>query len=234
MKRINLENDLHIHTVASGHAFATLNEIVTYAESKRMKTVGISDHGPSMLGAPVESYFSMKNDVNLCSKKTRILFGCEANILSDAGSLDICEDTIHSLDYVLAGLHNLTPYCSNGELYNTNAIVNCIIKNSILGITHPVNDSFPIEIKPIIEAAQYKRTLLELNSRELIRCSEQTIKNTLTMIELCAETNIPIILSSDSHILNNVGIFSAPQEIFDAISESSVTIINNAFEKLVI
>lgn len=47
MNKINLEMDLHIHTIASGHAFSTLNEIVSYSEAKGMKTVGISDHGPS-------------------------------------------------------------------------------------------------------------------------------------------------------------------------------------------
>ena len=39
--KTNLKVDLHLHTIASGHAFPTLNEIVSYAEAKCMKTVGI-------------------------------------------------------------------------------------------------------------------------------------------------------------------------------------------------
>ncbi len=232
MNKINLEMDLHIHTIASGHAFSTLNEIVSYSEAKGMKTVGISDHGPSMLGAPVESYFSMKNDVNLSSNKVKILFGCEANILNDTGILDISSQTALGLDYVFAGLHKLTPFSSKGELYNTRAIVNCINNNSLCGITHPVSDSFPVEIKPIIEAARYNKTLLEINSRELIRCSDQTFKQYLTMIELCANMEVPIILGSDSHILNTVGVFSAPQEVFDIISETGVLVFNNYLNNL--
>ena len=52
------------------------------------------------------------------------------------------------------------------------------------------------------------------------------------MIELCANMEVPIILGSDSHILNTVGVFSAPQEVFDIISETGVLVFNNYLNNL--
>ena len=38
--------DLHIHTVASGHAHNTILEYLTMAKKLEMSVIGISDHGP--------------------------------------------------------------------------------------------------------------------------------------------------------------------------------------------
>ena len=43
--------DLHNHTIASGHAYSTIQEIAKEASNKGMKYIGITDHGPSLQGA---------------------------------------------------------------------------------------------------------------------------------------------------------------------------------------
>jgi len=42
-----LKIDLHLHTVASGHAQNTILEYITQARKLGMHTVGINDHAPS-------------------------------------------------------------------------------------------------------------------------------------------------------------------------------------------
>ena len=44
--------DLHIHSIASGHALNTVDEISAYAEKCGMTHIAITDHGPAMEGAP--------------------------------------------------------------------------------------------------------------------------------------------------------------------------------------
>ena len=43
--------DLHIHSIASGHAFNTIDECARYSHDNHYALIGISDHGPNMEGA---------------------------------------------------------------------------------------------------------------------------------------------------------------------------------------
>lgn len=42
--------DVHTHTVASGHAFSTLQEMAVAASEKGLKLLGITEHGPRHTG----------------------------------------------------------------------------------------------------------------------------------------------------------------------------------------
>ncbi|OQY17591.1 MAG: phosphatase [Desulfobacteraceae bacterium 4572_35.1] len=46
---ISPQVDLHVHSVASGHAFSTIEEITRAAAAKGVTGVGMSDHGPNIL-----------------------------------------------------------------------------------------------------------------------------------------------------------------------------------------
>jgi len=73
-----LQADIHVHTVASGHAFSTLLELRDYSIVHGIRILGIADHGPSMRGAPHEGYFIMGTDSHRASTDDCcILFGCE-------------------------------------------------------------------------------------------------------------------------------------------------------------
>ena len=49
--------DVHTHTVASGHAYSTIDENVRYASEQGFELVGISDHAPKMPGGTHNFYF---------------------------------------------------------------------------------------------------------------------------------------------------------------------------------
>ena len=42
--------DVHTHTVASGHAFSTLQEMAVAASEKGLKLLGITEHAPRHTG----------------------------------------------------------------------------------------------------------------------------------------------------------------------------------------
>lgn len=208
-----LKIDLHNHTVLSGHAFSTLNEIIEKALRNDMIIVGISDHGPSMIGAPNESYFTMTNDIMNETNKVMVLFGCEANIMDINGSIDISADTIQRLNYVIAGLHKLTPYEFTDKKNNTKALIASMEKNSIFAISHPINESFPIDIIPVIRAAKDLDIAMEINDRVLKSKSTEIIKKYIDFIECCGENDVKMILSSDSHTLSTACNFSSINKI---------------------
>ena len=49
--------DIHNHTIASGHAFSTLQEMAYAAAEKGIEYLGITDHGPSIPGTCHPLYF---------------------------------------------------------------------------------------------------------------------------------------------------------------------------------
>lgn len=221
-----LQIDLHNHTVASGHAFSTLNEIIEKAIQYNMIAIGISDHGPNMVGAPQESYFTMTKDIMQETKETVVLFGCEANILDINGNIDISEEIIKNLNYVIAGIHKLTTYEFNDKKNNTKAIVSCMEKNDIFAISHPINENFPIDIFTVVKAAKDMDVVMEINDRVLRSNNIEVLNKYLAFIECCGENNVKMILSSDSHTISTVGCFSSNKEI-EKILDSGIYLYNN-------
>ena len=49
--------DLHMHTVASTHAYSTLSDYIAEARRKGIKLFAITDHGPDMADAPHPWHF---------------------------------------------------------------------------------------------------------------------------------------------------------------------------------
>ncbi len=105
-----MEVDLHIHTIASGHAYNTVYELAKDASEKQMKIIGIADHGPALIGGPCESYFKCLHRIPKELYGVRILKGIEANIVNCKGDIDISEEIIQPLHLVIAGFHGDTPY----------------------------------------------------------------------------------------------------------------------------
>jgi putative hydrolase len=79
--------DLHTHTVASGHAYSTVDEMARGAFNKGIKLIGITDHGPKLPGGPNVYHFGNFSIVPDELYGVRIVKGVEANILKN-GKLD--------------------------------------------------------------------------------------------------------------------------------------------------
>ena len=55
--------DLHTHTIASGHAYNTRNEMIQVAYKRGMEIFAITEHGPAMPGSCHEIYRSEERRV---------------------------------------------------------------------------------------------------------------------------------------------------------------------------
>ena len=54
---MKIELDVHTHTIASGHAFSTLQEMAQAAADKGLKVLGITEHSPGIPGTCHPIYF---------------------------------------------------------------------------------------------------------------------------------------------------------------------------------
>lgn len=97
------EFDIHTHSIASGHGTcATMTDMAKAANAAGLKMLGISDHGPKTLGGGRISYFRSLAFAQPKRLGVRMLYGAEVNILDQEGKLDLDDEILESLDYVIA------------------------------------------------------------------------------------------------------------------------------------
>ena len=97
--------DLHTHTIASTHAYATVTEMVNEASKLGLFALAITDHARTMPGAPGPFYFESMCILPKYMNDVRLLTGVEANICDYNGNLDVEESLQKSLNWVVASMH---------------------------------------------------------------------------------------------------------------------------------
>lgn len=222
--------DLHNHTIASGHAYSTIQEIAKEASNKGMKYIGITDHGPSLQGAAdVWHIWNLKVVPNNIYG-VEILKGVEGNIISEDGEIDVPEAYLPNLDIVLAGLHKgpILPMDREG---NTRAILKVMENEYVDVVVHLGNPIFPIDIERVVLKAKETSTLIEINNSSLHTSRTGSEENCLEIARMCKSHQVPMIFSSDSHIAFDVGRFN---EIFKLLKDEDIPedlIINSSVER---
>ena len=193
--------DVHTHTVMSGHAYSTMQEMVTAAQQKHLDILGITEHAPGIPGTCHPIYFRNLHVVPRQYDGLRLLLGAELNILDTKGTLDLDEYYYKMLDLRIAGIHLL---CWEGGTIeeNTQGMINAIRNPWTQIISHPGDGTAELLFKPIVLAAKETKTLLEINNSSLnpVRKKETALKNNLEILRLCKRYEVPVILSSDAHI----------------------------------
>ncbi len=194
--------DVHTHTIASGHAFSTIQEMAQAAANLGLRYLGITEHAPSIPGTCNPIYFRNLHVIprNICG--VGLLLGAELNILDTQGSLDLADDfCLRHMDIRIAGIHY---QCWQGGTPEENtAGMIAALRNPITHIiSHPGDGAAELLYEPIVLAAYESHTLLEINSSSLdpFRGKESARANNLQILRLCKSYGVPVILGSDAHI----------------------------------
>ena len=226
--------DLHTHTIVSGHAFSTVKENIEFAIKHGIKYLGISDHACNMPGGPHRFYFQNMKVIPKEVDGVRVLKGIEGNIIDFDGNLDVDDELMSGVDYVIASLH--TPCINSGSKdENTKAILNVMDIPKVKIIGHPDDSRFPLDYEKIVLKAKEKNILLEINNSSLNPNSfrEGAYENLKEMLYLCKENNVKVIMGTDSHICYDIGIFDNCKRLLDDIDFPSNLIINYNEDEIV-
>lgn len=193
--------DVHTHTVASGHGYSSLQEMVRAAADKGIEVLGITEHGPSVPGTCPLIYFRNMHVVPRQMYGVRLLMGCEINILDTEGTLDLDDSYLNMLDLGIAGIHSV---CWSGGTVgeNTAGMIAAIRHPGIHIISHPADGTAHLDFGPIVRAAAEAHTLLEINNHSLapVRRKSAARDNNLEILRLCRRYGVPVIMGSDAHI----------------------------------
>ncbi len=229
--------DLHVHTIASGHAYSTVLEIARVAADKGLAMIALTDHGPSMPGGPHAYHFSNQLAIPEEIYGVRVLKGIEANIVDREGGLDLDEDRLAKLDIVLAGLHTFcAPYGSPAE--NTAMLVRAIANEWVDVVVHPGNPEYLIDEEAVVRAAAEHGVALEINNSSLTVVRKGSRPHCDNIACLAKEYGCKIMVGSDSHFAFSVGNFGAAAELIEKhgipaelVLNTSVDLIMNHLER---
>lgn len=224
-----MEVDIHTHTLASGHAYCTLNEMVNAAKDKGLKVLANTDHGPKMPGGPHIYHFYNLRAFPKVINGVRVLKGAEANIINYKGKIDIPKEVFKELDFVLASFHQPCLKPANPKKV-TKALTALMHNKNVNAIGHPEDYRFKFDIKEIVSLSKETKTLLEVNNSSLLPTSYREGANDglIKILEECGRQNCPVVLGSDSHHTSLVGEFGSVLKLIDEIGFPRELIINSS------
>lgn len=223
--------DLHVHTVASGHAYSTALEIAKAASEKGLAMIALTDHGPAMPGGPHAYHFSNQFVIPEELFGVRVLKGIEANVMDRNGSLDLDEYRLSKLDIVLAGLHTLcAPYGTVAE--NTEMMINAIKNPWVDVVVHPGNPEYLVNEEAVVRAALAYDVALEINNSSLTVSRQGSMPHCHHIACLAAQYGAKLIIGSDSHFALNVGVFDAAIAMLSEHKIPAECILNTSLEKV--
>lgn len=224
--------DVHTHTIASGHAFSTMSEMIAEAQRKGVRVFGITEHGDAIPGSCHPIYFRNYHVVPRQYGDLRLLLGAELNILDTEGNLDLREKYYRFMDFRIAGIHGL---CWKGgtKEENTDGVIAAMRNPWVQIISHPGDGTAELDFERLVLASKETGTLLEINNSSLKpeRNKEAAEINNREILLLCKKHGVPVILGSDAHITFDIGNYNYALELVAETGFPEELILNDKPEE---
>jgi putative hydrolase len=224
--------DLHIHTVASGHAYSTIEEYIARAKEIGLKGIAITDHGPAMPGGPHDYYFQNMRMIPEKLEGVRIYRGIESNVVDAEGKIDLPPNDFTRLDIVMVAMHPRCGYDNQGEEKNTEVILKALEKNPEINvIAHPGNPKYPLNIEQTVSAAKEKGAVIEINNSSFT----SRVGSWERCLEFAREVKRQawkVVVVSDSHISGMLGSFDKALRLIKEAGLSEEHVVNTSLEKI--
>ena len=217
--------DLHMHTVASTHAYSNLHDYIGAAKRNGIKLFAITDHGPDMADAPHYWHFINMRIWPRVVDGVGILRGIEANIKNTAGEIDCTGPMLTSLDLILAGFHEPV-FPPQDKETNTAAMIATIASGNVHIISHPGNPKYPIDIQAVAQAAAKHRVALEINNSSFVHSRKGSEANCREVAAAVRDAGGMVALGSDSHTAFTLGDFGECMKVLQDVNFPEAQILN--------
>ncbi|WDL98292.1 PHP domain-containing protein [Alicyclobacillus sp. ALC3] len=166
----DIRGDLHVHSTWSDGS-QSIREVAAKAESLGYEYIAITDHSQSLTianGLTPERVALQQQEIAQVQTETpvRLLCGTEVDILAD-GRLDLPDDTLYSLDLVVASVHGAMQQSAQQM---TERILSAIEHPAVHIIGHLTGRiigrraGYEVDVEAILQAAVRHGVMLELNA----------------------------------------------------------------------
>jgi len=204
--------------VASGHAYSTVTELATAAAAAGLEAIAITDHGPGLPKGPEPFYFTNQERFLSIKGPCRVLSGVEEDLFDGEGNVYLPDLTLEELDVVLLGLHPYGWVEHQTAAAATRSLMKAMENPLVRGITHPVNKWIEIDVKEVVRAARETGTAIEFNLSKIASLETQLHQ----MLDWVAEYDAPLMINTDAHIKDEVGVWDALEPFIDYIQPERV------------
>ena len=228
---MDIKVDLHTHTVSSGHAYSTLSENALAASHKGIELLGMTDHAPSMPGAPHLYHFG---NLSILPKElygVQILPGVEANITNYEGKLDLPIEYLSRMKIVLVGLHEIS-YPGGTSEQNTKAYIKAMENPYTDMMVHPGRPYFEMDLELIAHMSAQLNLPVEINNSSLAKEKGGAWDNCRRFARYMAHYKGPVILGSDAHFWDRIGDFSHALELVHEAGILEDQVLNTSPERV--
>ena len=102
-------------------------------------------------------------------------------------------------------------------------------------VTHPDDDHTPLDYERLTDAAKETNTALEINNSSLVKKQFRLncYENYRTILRLCREKKVPVIVNSDAHDPSQVGELDLAVQLLESEGFPADLILNADRERLV-
>ena len=231
---MRVEIDTHTHTLASGHAYNTMNEMAKAAADKGLKGLAITEHAPEMPGTCHLYYFQNLRIVPRKRFGIELLLGTELNIMNAEGKVDLSEDVLKTLDIAIASIH-IPCFRDERTVENVTAAYENVMENPYVDIIgHPDDGRYPVDYEQLAKKAKETGTVLEVNNGSLRPGGFRvdTRKNDLKMLEYCKKYEVPVTMGSDAHMDVDLADYSYALPVIEESHFPEELIVNTSAELL--
>lgn len=227
---MQVQADMHIHSVASTHAYSTITEIAAAAAEQGLKAVAVTDHGCAMPDAPHIWHFDNLRIVPDIIHGVRVYRGVEANVLNTAGEIDIPEYALDRLEWVVASMHRQTAKMSTPEEV-TEAWLN-VAKNPYVDVIgHSGTPQYMFDYERVIPEFGRRGKIVEINNASFLM-RKNSVDHCKEIARLCKKYEVPVIVDSDAHYHALVGKVDRALNMLKEIDFPEELIINLDYERI--
>ena len=228
---MNIVADLHTHTLASSHAFSTLNEMIEKAKKLGYKAMAVTDHGMAMPDSPHEWYFyNIVNIPSVLDDGFILLKGAEANVMDTEGHLDIDDATLQKLDWVIAALHQK---CISPLSYEqaTEMWLKVARHPHVDMIGHCEESGWKFDYDRVVPVFKEQNKIIEINGNSAV-AREGNEENMRQLILCCKRHSAPVAVNSDAHSTHNMGRLGQVFNLLEQLEFPQELVINTSMRRL--
>ena len=188
----DLRGEMHCHSTWSTDAKGSLEEMARKAKSRGYRFLCITDHSHYLRGSRLEAQWREIAQINERLKPFKVFRGIEVNIRAD-GSLDVDDEVLAELDWVIASLHTAF------ERSPTERILGAMDNPHVDSIGHLTGrrllkrEGAPVDVERVIQHAVETGTALEINSQP------DRLDMRDTHARLAGEAGVRIPITTDAH-----------------------------------
>ncbi len=225
--------DLHTHSIASTHAYSTVTEMVQAAGARGLYALAITDHAAKMPGSPREWYFNCLRELPLHYRGVLTVMGIEGNLLDFEGHMDVTEDNVRLLDWVVASIHKLGfEGLKDPDVEKCTHLWLQIARTPYVNVIgHSGDPDYAYDYDRVIPEFGANHKLVEINNHSF-DARPRNEENCRKIALACKKHGVPIVVNSDAHFETQVGRFDRALAMLEDIDFPEELILNASEKRL--